>query len=143
MLLQETGVDMEIQYKEQKEFTPGELEELFLSVGWESGNYPERLVRAMKQSSLVISAWDNDRLVGLVRSLDDGETVAFIHYLLVNPAYQKLHIGAELMKRLLCCYEDLLYVKVMPSDPATIPFYEKFGFVRYDNYSALEIKRLR
>lgn len=133
---------MEIQYKEEKEFTPGELEELFLSVGWESGNYPERLARAMKQSSLVISAWDHDRLVGLVRSLDDGETVAFIHYLLVNPAYQKLHIGAELMKRLLRHYEDLLYVKVMPSDPATIPFYEKFGFVRYDNYSALEIKRL-
>lgn len=133
---------MDIQYKEEKEFTPGELEELFLSVGWESGNYPERLARAMKQSSLVISAWDHDRLVGLVRSLDDGETVAFIHYLLVNPAYQKLHIGAELMKRLLRHYEDLLYVKVMPSDPATIPFYEKFGFVRYDNYSALEIKRL-
>ena len=96
----------------------------------------------MKQSSLVISAWDHDRLVGLVRSLDDGETVAFIHYLLVNPAYQKQHIGAELMKRLLCHYEDLLYVKVMPSDPAIIPFYEKFGFVRYDNYRALEIKRL-
>lgn len=133
---------MEIQYKEEKEFTPGALEELFLSVGWESGNYPERLARAMNQSSLVISAWDHDRLVGLVRSLDDGETVAFIHYLLVNPAYQKLHIGAELMKRLLRHYEDLLYVKVMPSDPATIPFYEKFGFVRYDNYSALEIKRL-
>ena len=93
---------MEIQYKEEKEFTPGALEELFLSVGWESGNYPERLARA----------------------------------------YQKQHIGAELMKRLLCHYEDLLYVKVMPSDPATIPFYEKFGFVRYDNYRALEIKRL-
>ena len=30
-----------------------------------------------------------------------------------------------------------LYVKVMPSDPKTIPFYERYGFQQYDNYSAM------
>ncbi len=131
---------MEIQYKETKDFTEAELERLFLSVGWESGRYPEKLVRAMKNSSQVISAWDGETLVGLVRALDDGETVALIHYLLVDPAYQKEHIGSGLMKRLLVRYQDLLYVKVMPSDPKTIPFYERFGFRQYDHYSAMVIK---
>jgi len=42
----------------------------------------------MHNSTRVISAWDGDKLVGLVRALDDGETVAFLHYLLVDPAYQ-------------------------------------------------------
>lgn len=54
----------------------------------------------MHNSTRVISAWDGDKLVGLVRALDDGETVAFLHYLLVDPAYQGQYIGDELMKRI-------------------------------------------
>lgn len=130
----------EITYRETKEFEAEDLKRLFLSVGWESGRYPERLVTAMRNSTHVISAWDKEKLVGLVRGLDDGVTVAFLHYLLVDPGYQGLHIGDELMKRILRYYEDLLYVKLMPSDPKTIPFYERFGFRSYDNYSALVIK---
>ena len=91
----------------------------------------------MHNSTQVISAWDGDKLVGLVRALDDGETVAFLHYLLVNPAYQGCHIGDELMKQIMSSYENLLYVKVIPSDPKTIPFYERYGFRQYDNYSAM------
>ena len=128
---------MTIRYKRTKEFTAAELQRLFQSVNWESGNYPEKLVRAMRNSSRVVSAWDGDKLVGLVRALDDGETVAFLHYLLVDPAYQGQHIGDELMKQIMGCFENLLYVKVIPSDPETIPFYERYGFRRYDNYSAM------
>ena len=106
---------MNIKYKKTKVFTVEELQGLFLSVEWESGNYPEKLVRA----------------------LDDGQTIAFLHYLLVDPAYQGLHIGDELMKQIMSCFEDILYVKVMPSDPKTIPFYERYGFQQYDNYSAM------
>ena len=29
---------------------------------------------------------------------------------------------------------------IMPSDPKTIPFYEKYGFKIYENYSAMVIK---
>ncbi|MDD7739953.1 MAG: GNAT family N-acetyltransferase [Fusicatenibacter sp.] len=132
---------MSIEYKNTKDFTAAELQRLFLSVNWESGNYPEKLVRAMKNSTHVISAWDGDRLVGLVRALDDGETVALLHYLLVDPEYQGKHIGDGLMKRIMSCFDDLLYVKVMPSDPKTIAFYEKYGFQQYSNYSAMERKQ--
>lgn len=131
-----------ILYKDTKEFTVQELARLFLSVGWESGNHPEALRAGMHNSSVVISAWDGGRLVGLVRGMDDGFTVGFIHYLLVDPAYQGQHIGAELMERLMKRYDHLLHVKVMPSDPATIPFYERFGFCQLDNYSALERSNL-
>lgn len=128
---------MQIEYRQTKDFTARDLQKLFLSVSWESGQYPEKLVRAMKNSTHVISAWDGDRLVGLVRALDDGETVAFLHYLLVDPEYQGLHIGDELMKRIMENFSRLLYVKIMPSDPKTIPFYERYGFRQYDHYSAM------
>lgn len=128
---------MEITYQETRQFNAGELQRLFLSVHWESGQYPERLVRAMQRSTHVISAWDGERLVGLVRALDDGETVALIHYFLVDPAYQGRHIGDALMKRLLEHLDGLLYIKVMPSDPKTIPFYARYGFRQEPNYSAM------
>lgn len=130
---------MIIEYKEQKEFLREDLETLFLSVGWESGKYPNRLVTAMKNSSVVISAWHKNKLIGLARAIDDGATVAFIHYVLVSPAYQKYHIGSELMKRVLDRYKDILYIKVMPSSPKTIDFYLKLGFKQYDSYSAMVI----
>ncbi len=128
---------MIIEYKQTKEFTPAELKRLFLSVNWESGRYPEKLVNAMRNSEKVISAWDGDKLVGLIRALDDGNTVAFLHYLLVDPEYQGYHIGDNLMKQIMSFYEDILYVKVIPSDIKTIPFYERYGFKQYDNYSAM------
>ena len=131
---------MKIEYKETKDFCPMDIKRLFLSVNWESGKYPDKLVRAFNNSSHVISAWDENRLVGLVRAIDDGETIAFIHYLLVDPEYQGQHIGDELMKRLLAHFKNHLYVKIMPSDSKTIPFYERFGFKQYENYSAMVIK---
>ena len=48
---------MKIEYKDTHIFTEKELQRLFLSVGWESGNYPDKLVGAMLNSSHVISAW--------------------------------------------------------------------------------------
>lgn len=78
-----------------------------------------------------------------MRGLDDGETVAFLHYLLVDPAYQGQHIGQELMERILEKYKHMLHVKIMPSDPKTIPFYERFGFVAGGSYTAMELNQMQ
>ncbi|MDH7526523.1 MAG: hypothetical protein QHH10_14605 [Peptococcaceae bacterium] len=75
---------MEITYKSTKEFNKDELKDLFLSVNWSSGHYPEKLVIAMKNSGSVFSAWDNDKLVGLINALDDGVMTAYVHYLLIR-----------------------------------------------------------
>lgn len=47
---------MPIEYKDTKEFSASQLQRLFLSVNWESGNYPEKLEKAMRNSTHVISA---------------------------------------------------------------------------------------
>ncbi|MDB7979384.1 MULTISPECIES: GNAT family N-acetyltransferase [Faecalicoccus] len=132
---------MLIEYKDTKEFSASQLQRLFLSVNWESGKYPEKLVKAMRNSTHVISAWDQDRLVGLVRALDDGQTVAFLHYLLVDPEYQGMHIADQMMKRILSFFDELLYIKVIPSDPYTKSFYARYGFCEYANYSAMVRKQ--
>lgn len=66
---------MTITYTEEKSFTPQQVADLFLSVRWVVGKYPDRLHKALMNSSRVISAWDGDRLVGLIRVMDDSELV--------------------------------------------------------------------
>lgn len=57
-----------IEFTEEKRFNQKQVEELFLSVGWVSGKYPQKLYRALMNSETVISAWCGDELVGLIRA---------------------------------------------------------------------------
>ena len=119
---------MSIEYCESKSFTPDELRELFLSVGWSSGKYPERLRQAMMNSDSVISAWQGEQLVGLINCLSDGALTAYIHYLLVRPECQGTGIGRTLLKMMMEKYSHCMR-KVLIADAEQVGFYEKCGFV--------------
>ena len=82
-------------YKTDKVFAEKDLKDLFSSVNWLSANYSDRLVKALENSDTVFSAWDDEKLIGLINAIDDGELTAYAHYLLVNPEYQKMGIGRE------------------------------------------------
>ena len=79
---------MAITYRDTHEFRKVELEDLFLSVEWSSGHFPEKLVVAMRNFETVYTSWDGDKLVGLICAMDDGIMTAYIHYLL----YQQVHV---------------------------------------------------
>ena len=98
-----------IKGKEQV-LTSKELEELFLSVEWSSGHYPDKLEIAMRNYATVYTAWDGDRLIGLLSAMDDGVMTAYIHYLLVRPEYQGRGVGKQLLEHYHYCLswtEDL------------------------------------
>ena len=117
----------EIQYKTIKNFSETELKNLFLSVNWSSGNYPDKLVIAMKNSSSVFTAWDEDMLVGLINVLDDGIMTAYVHYLLIAPEYQHIGIGEKLVKLVTEKYKDYLRIIVIAYNKE-IGFYNHCGF---------------
>ena len=79
---------MPITYTHTHTFTAATLQDLFLSVDWSSGHYPEKLVVAMQNFKTVISAWDGEKLIGMICAMDDGIMNAYVHYLLVRPEYQ-------------------------------------------------------
>lgn len=93
-----------------------------------SGNYPTRLHKALKNSSTVLSAWDGERLVGLIRVLDDSEMMAYIHYVLVNPKYQGKGIAGTMVEMIKEKYKDYLYIEIMPEESENATFYQKHGF---------------
>lgn len=119
---------MQITYTMEKRFTQQQIQELFLSVGWVSGQYPSRLYKALMHSSTVLTAWDRERLVGLARVIDDSELVAYMHYVLVNPAYQGQGIAGAMVERIKEKYKDYLYLEIMPEESKNAAFYEKHGF---------------
>lgn len=126
-------------YTEEKFFTKEQVQELFLSVDWVSGNYPERLYKALMNSSTVLTVWDDEKLVGLVRVLDDTEMLAQIHYVLVHPDYQGRGIAGKMLEHIKEKYKDFLYLEAMPADKNNVPFYQKHGFTVMENGAAIQI----
>lgn len=118
---------MNIIYKETKALNPMELEELFLSVEWSSGHYPEKLAIAMQNSSTVYTAWAEDKLIGLINVLDDSIMTAYIHYLLVNPKFQGQGIGRNLINYIKTKYKDYLRILLVAYENET-SFYQNVGF---------------
>ena len=120
-----------IKYLDKHEFSKEELEDLFLSVEWSSGKFPEKLVIAMENFKTVFSAYDDDKLVGMICVMDDGIMNAYIHYLLVNPKYQKLGIGKKLVEMVKEKYKDYLRLAVIGYYKAE-GFYKALGFTKSD-----------
>lgn len=119
---------MQIAYKTTKNFTPVQLRKLFSSVGWSSGDCPERLAKAMRGYSKVLSAWNRDELVGLVAAMDDGEMTAYLHYLLVAPDFQRQGIGRERLLRAQKRYAGYERILLL-SEGTAEAFYRSLGFV--------------
>ena len=126
-------------YTEEKKFTKEQVQQLFLSVDWISGKYPERLYKALMHSSTVITAWDNEKLVGLARVLDDTEMLAQIHYVLVHPDYQGYGIAGRMIEYIKEKYKDFMYIEGMPENKDNVPFYEKHGFSVMEHGAAIQI----
>jgi ribosomal protein S18 acetylase RimI-like enzyme len=113
---------------------------LFLSVGWESGKHPDKLAHAMESSDTVFSAWDDEKLIGLCNALDDGVMTAYIHFLLVSPAYQGKGIGKKLLSLVTDKYKEYLRIILVADDKET-GFYQNSGFESAKGTMAMFINR--
>lgn len=130
-------------YTEEKKFTKEQIQQLFLAVNWVSGKYPERLYKALMNSSTVLTVWDDEKLVGLTRVLDDTEMLAQIHYVLVHPDCQGKGIAGSMIERIKEKYRNFLYIEGMPEDKANVPFDVKHGFSVMENGAAIQICNYR
>jgi len=132
---------MEIIYKDIHKFNKTDLQELFLSVEWSSGHYPEKLAIAMQNFETVYSAWDGDKLVGLICAMDDGIMTAYVHYLLVNPEYHHKGIGKKLVNMVNEKYKNYLRTVIVAYNDE-VGFYESCGFKKAEDASPMFITEL-
>ena len=123
---------MNITYNDtQKDLPPEQLHKLFVAVGWSDGSETPDMIKKgysipWVNSTLVISAWDGDRLIGAVRVLNDTMFRSIIYDLMVLPEYQNRGIGKELVRR---CIEHFPNSEWLVQTTKEISgYYEKNGF---------------
>ncbi|MDM5145279.1 hypothetical protein ICE98_02413 [Lactococcus lactis] len=121
---------MTINFSISKDIDIKQLEELYNDVGW--GAYTqdlEVLKQAILQSLDVITVWNDDKLVGLIRAIGDGLTIVYIQDILVLNAYQNKGIASELLQRILNKYKNVRQKVLLTEEASGVRyFYEKNGF---------------
>lgn len=119
-----------ITLRELAEFDFQEILPLYVAVGWT--NYtdrPEMLRQAFRHSLLVLGAYEEDRLVGLLRAVGDGFSVILVQDLLVLPDCQRRGIGTKLVRALMERYPEVYQMELFTDDtPKTAAFYRSLGF---------------
>lgn len=125
---------MAISLQSSKEINMNQLEKLYNDVEWYA--YTKDLAvlqQALYQSLDVISAWDGDELVGLIRIVGDGLTIIYIQDILVLNAYQNQGIATQLMQQALNKYKDVRQKVLLTEEaPDVRHFYEKNSFQSCD-----------
>ncbi len=115
-----------------KELDLIELDQLLQTVGW-SRRPMRRVKRALEFSILVVGVWCHDdrfpRLIGFARCTGDGVIEATIWDVAINPVYQGLGLGKELMKYLLKELKLMGLSKVtLFADAEVVKFYKNQGW---------------
>lgn len=136
---------MNITYSDtRKDLPPEQLHSLFVSVGWsDGGETPEMINKGYHipwvNSTLVVSAWVGERLVGAVRVLSDTMFRSIIYDLLVLPELQNRGIGSELIRR---CVEHFPNSEWLVQTTEEISgYYIKHGFkVNSDTFLTVPCK---
>jgi len=99
-----------------------------------------RIERMFANANLVISAWHENKLVGVCRSLTDFSYCCYLSDLAVDKAYQKHGIGKQLITRVQQAIGDEVAL-ILLSAPEAMAYYPKLGFEKVEN--GFIIKRMR
>ena len=129
---------MEVAYCDTKKDLPAEqLYRLFAAAGWtgsEKAPDPHMLENfnaPFINSTLVVSAWDGERLVGTVRVLSDRIIRSVIYDLVVDPEYRNRGIGRELLRRCLAHFPDTEWL--VQTEKHTARYYQRLGYGVYSD----------
>jgi N-acetylglutamate synthase-like GNAT family acetyltransferase len=105
--------------------------QLYFEVGLVAGIGKQKNEKKIKQSfessKIVVTAWDNEKLIGAGRIITDGVCYGCIYDVGVLPLLQGRGIGKGIMKHLLNKSKHLKMVHLWPTKGST-KFYENLGF---------------
>ncbi|MFO7881483.1 MAG: GNAT family N-acetyltransferase [Kosmotogaceae bacterium] len=100
------------------------------------------LMKALKSSLFIITAWENDSLIGLARAVGDGKTIVYIQDILVLSSYRRKDIGTNLVKQIISEFPDVRQKVLLTDDkPENRRFYESLGFISCDKGKLIAFAR--
>ncbi|SDO52390.1 Acetyltransferase (GNAT) domain-containing protein [Cryobacterium flavum] len=130
-------------FSESKHLPRHDLVGLYSSVGWTAyASDPDALVRAVEQSSYVLTASNEDgELVGLARVISDNATICYLQDILVSPRQQRAGLGKALVEKVLERYVHVRQKVLLTDDePGQRAFYESLGFIEGSDFSPTPLR---
>jgi len=126
-----SGIIMDFDFRLTRDLPAEKVLDLLRQANWwGEEDTPEEVLPMLKGSFRVAGAFDpENHLVGMARALSDGVSDAYIQDVVVDRAFRRRGIGAELVRMLT---EDLQKCGIswigLVGVPGTEPFYRKLGF---------------
>lgn len=123
---------MNIEYSFDKRPSAEQVIELYNKSGLNRPtNDRQRMSTMIESSNLIVTAWDNDLLVGISRSITDWVWCCYLSDLAVHPEYKKGGIGKELVRLTKEKLGDQSMVLLL-SAPTAMEYYPKIGMIKED-----------
>jgi GNAT superfamily N-acetyltransferase len=120
---------MKITILETKEINIEDILVLYKANEWSSASKPTELYNGLLNSESLITAWEEEKLVGLGNAISDGHLTVYYPHLLVLPEYQGKGIGKLIMDKMQEKYSHL-HMQMLTADGRAVDFYKKNGFER-------------
>lgn len=119
-----------ITLREGRDVPRDALRALYAAVGWTAyTEHPDALVRAVANSTWVLSAWQDERLLGLIRVMSDDVSILYVQDILVHPEAQRNGVGRRLMEAALARFAHVRQkVLITDDEPRQHAFYRVLGF---------------
>ena len=122
-----------ITYSQNKAITPEQLGTVFQQSGITRPDKDiQRLEKMIKAAQLLVTAWDNDRLIGVARSLTDFSYCCYLSDLAVVKEFQNEGVGRELIEQTQTAIGPQCSL-ILLSAPAAMDYYPKVDFTKADN----------
>ncbi len=96
----------------------------------------ERMAAMLKNANLVVTAWDDDLLVGIARSVSDFAFCTYLSDIAVRKSHQCKGIGRELIRR--TREESGRATVILLSAPAAVDYYPRLGFFQHSSAWTIE-----
>ena len=119
-----------MEIREYRNYKEEEILGLYTAVGWTAYTEdPAALRRGYENSLLVLAAYEDGKLAGIIRAVGDGATIVFIQDILVFPEYQRKGVGSALLRAVLDKYAGVRQVELVTDNTEkTVAFYQSMGF---------------
>lgn len=123
------------------ELSREQLRELYASVGWAAytANLDD-LERAIANSTYVVAATSEGKLVGLARCLSDDVSVFYLQDILIRPDWQHRGVVSQLLGSCLTRFSHVRQkVLLTDDDQAQHRFYQSMGYTDIRNLGNLKL----
>lgn len=92
----------------------------------------ERIAQMYAHSNLVVTAWNEEELIGISRSLTDFCFCCYLSDLAVKKEYQSMGIGKKLIELTKDKIGDQTMLLLIAA-PSAVDYYPKVGFEKLEN----------